>query len=695
MNRNHLPRFSYRSFPFILLLICLAVFGLFLNQVGFYWDDWPAAFTARQFPSTEFWQYFADERPLSAWTYLLFAPLFGSSVLAWQIFALVLRFLTALSMWWAFSNLWPRQRRLVSAATLLFAVYPVFLQQNHAITYHQLWIQYIAFFCSLGAMVQSVRQPRRYLLWTIIGVVGLLTNLSISEYFYSVELIRPLVIWIALENKNLSTRQRLLRTLRVWLPYLLVLGLGIGNWLFFKNHQTGFTFNYGEKIGSPNKPVVLERILQNPFNGLRSLVQSAVQDSIYILAAIWAAAVDPTSVELNRPLSIFLMIFSAAVAALSGLYLYRLDPQDDHPAQEVPGSRWEIQAALLGVIIVILGALPAWVTGRQTINGIFDNRFAAVSMSGASLVILAGARWAIERWSKLVTVICLLLWLAMGIHLRTGNEYRHSWREQKQLYWQLYWRAPSIKPNTVILMDGLHINYMVRSSISFALNLLYAQGNQKHELAYWAYPMSGDDYLARLPFSAERDRFRWAYRQYPFSAQRPDSLMVYTNRDPGTCYWVLRPKDTNVPDLPVAVQAALPYTNLERIEAVALSVPPRETFGPEPPPNWCTYYQKAELAAQMGDWSRVTELGEEARAAGYDLEKDHLVSPYESRPFIEGYAYQGNWEEAYRLTLASYQKKPVFGRLLCHTWKDLEAGEKDGGEGKAFMSQALREMKCR
>lgn len=703
MNRIRNVVFSYRAVPFALFLLCTASYGVFIHKVGFYWDDWPAAFTARQFPAAEFWHYFADERPLSAWTYVLFAPLFGGSALAWQIFALLLRFVTVLTVWWAGCCLWPRQKRLVSAAAFLFAVYPVFLQQRQAITYHQLWIQYIAFFSSLAAMIQAIRQPRRFALWTAASILGLLVNLSISEYFYSVEMIRPLVIWFALDDEfknrqdaNKRLRSRLLRTLRVWLPYLLILGLGVGNWVYFKKFHPGFTFNYGEKIGAPNQPVLLDQILQNPRQGLLKLVLFALQDCVHILAGSWFATIDLTRIDLSRLVNLFLILISTVVTILLGFFLVRLRPPAEDGAQDLAESKWMLQAGLLGFAILVLGTLPAWTTGRQTINGIFANRFAVVSMSGASLMLVAAARWAIERWSKLVLVLSLLIWLGMGLHLRTGDEYRLSWREQNRLYWQLYWRAPAIKPHTVILMEGVQFQFMVRSSLSFALNLLYRQGGADRDLSYWAYPMYGSDYLERMPFSAEQSNFRWAYRQYPFSAQRPDSLIIYSNPDLGDCYWMLRPGDTTIPNLPVTAQAALPFTTLDRIETAPNSRPPREIFGAEPAPNWCTYYQKAELAAQMGDWSGVTRLAEEAQAAGFDLKNDALISPYESRPFIEGFAHQGDWETASRLTIAAYQHEPIFGDLLCQTWQELASSDKNSStEKQAFLTDIRKNLNCK
>jgi hypothetical protein len=59
---------------------------------------------------------------------------------------------------------------------------------------------------------------------------------------------------------------------------------------------------------------------------------------------------------------------------------------------------------------------------------------------------------------------------------------------------------------------------------------------------------------------------------------------------------------------------------------------PKDFFGPEPVHGWCYYYEKAELASQMGDWASVITLGEEAAAKGF-LPND----PVEWTPFLRAY----------------------------------------------------------
>ena len=70
-----------------------------------------------------------------------------------------------------------------------------------------------------------------------------------------------------------------------------------------------------------------------------------------------------------------------------------------------------------------------------------------------------------------------------------------------------------------------------------------------------------------------------------------------------------------------------------------------EVYNPEPAHGWCYYFQKADLARQMGDWETVTRLGDAAFALN-----DYPNDPIERFVFIEGYAHTADWEKAVELS---------------------------------------------
>ncbi|MDZ4159410.1 MAG: hypothetical protein U1B80_06445 [Anaerolineaceae bacterium] len=151
--------FQRWTVPLVLLGLTLISFGLLAPFLGFYWDDWSQILSKSVFGVDGYWQYFASDRPTSAWTHVLFAPLLGDVPLRWQLFTLGLRWLTSVAVWWTLSGVWRCQQRQVTFVAMLFAVYPVFTQQSISVAYHQHWTQYLLYWVSLGAMVHAVRQP--------------------------------------------------------------------------------------------------------------------------------------------------------------------------------------------------------------------------------------------------------------------------------------------------------------------------------------------------------------------------------------------------------------------------------------------------------------------------------------------------------------------------------------------------------
>src|SRR5512146_2168695 len=109
--KNIRVSFSNRAVPVFLLLIAVLSFGLLIPWLGFYWDDWAKILVARLWGLRAYFGYYAEDRPVSAWTHILFTPLLGMSPLAWQIFALLLRWLGAWGMAWSMNVLWPFARR--------------------------------------------------------------------------------------------------------------------------------------------------------------------------------------------------------------------------------------------------------------------------------------------------------------------------------------------------------------------------------------------------------------------------------------------------------------------------------------------------------------------------------------------------------------------------------------------------------
>jgi hypothetical protein len=127
--------------------------------------------------------------------------------------------------------------------------------------------------------------------------------------------------------------------------------------------------------------------------------------------------------------------------------------------------------------------------------------------------------------------------------------------------------------------------------------------------------------------------------------------------------------ETGVPILPRTAAQALELSNLEQIvqtkkDEVALP----SVFGPEPSHTWCYYFEKADLARQVGDWEKVSDIGDQVFSIPYYPDD---LSEY--LPFVEAYARTGRWEDARDLTRDAANAMPILEPALCAVWQRVEA----------------------
>jgi hypothetical protein len=670
---------SIRTVPAALLLVCVLSFGLLIPWLGFYFDDWPVITLARLQPVSAFWKFYSFDRPLSAWTFILTIPLLGTRPIVWHIFTLIIRWLAVVLMWWTLKGIWPRQSRAVTWMAFLFAIYPVFDQQPIAVAYNQHWIVYALFFLSMGLMVQANRRPKWFFPLTGLSLLTAAIHMASMEYFIGLELLRPYVLWILLQEKIPNNRQRLSAALKQWLPYLFILFAYVVYRLFFL------------KLGGadPNNPELLYNLASQPISASVHLVQIAFQDFINLIASAWYRTVDPVNFDLTDRSVLFSLAISLVSGLLTLLYLLRL-PDEANGQSERP-SNWVREAALLGILAILLGPLPVWLTDRQaTTSTIYGGRFALASMFGASMLLIALLEWFSPRRARQAIVLGLLVGVAVGFHLRNATVYYKAWLSQTQFYWQLHWRAPQIEPSTAILSDNELFPYMGRASTALVLNLLYPPQADPPALPYWFFELYHD---IGTPQAAKLERGKeltGEFRSFNFTGYSLNSLAIFYKPGAGRCLWVLSPDDVDNPDLSDITRSVLPATNLSRIleNPEADGYPPTTIFGAEPEHTWCYYFERADLARQYGQWEQVVQLGKQAKQKGYSPE-----DPQEWIPFIEAYAHTGQWDTALKKTEEISTNNQELTPRLCNLWHRIQNNVTHPGD-QANLEQLFTQLNC-
>lgn len=637
--------------PLLFLIVLVLAFGLLLPSLGFYWDDWPPILIGKMQGTHMYWEFYQYDRPFSAWTYVALFPILGTQPLSWQVFALGIRWLTTVFIWLSLCELWPARRKQATWVALLFALYPSFDQQAISVAFSQHWICYLLYAASIWAMIKAIRL--KAIAYAFLSYALAVIQLWTMEYFAGLELLRPLILLVLAGEVGQSRKQKIRFMLTRWWPYLVIFAAFI-YWRIFLLEFPG---------GDPNPIVIFAHLQENPITALRQLLEVSFQDTIYTLFGVWNKTIQGRLLELDSPffrIAIGISLLSGSISWFALSFLR----SEKNKAYLASTMKWGLQAMVLGIIALILGALPAWMAGREMTASFYSSRFALGSMFGASLFFVGLLEWVTPRYFVKITLVSILIAVTTNYHLRTNDLYRISWDWQKDFYWQLYWRAPYIEPNTPLISDNEVLLYAGGYATAMGINLAYSEGRQPEDLGYWFFNL--DDKLeGQINQFRNQKALRGKLRNMNFSGESSDSLVI--DFDGRSCLHVLadgRAENTLLPD---SLQQVLPASNLSRIRPVTEKLPPDQLiFGPEPEHTWCYYYEKAELARQFQDWNGVANLGDQAINADY-LPYD----PVEWFVFIEGYGLSGHVEQAATLTKDVFATRNDYGPALCELWQEM------------------------
>jgi hypothetical protein len=661
--------------PLLLLALCIAAFGLLIPWLGFYQDDWYQMWFKRAFGPGVWISYYAIERPFIAGLYMLTTPLVGETPLNWQVFALVWRWLAALAAGWLAGVIWPGRRQLAWLVSLLFALYPGFREQAVAVIYSHYFIQITLVLLSLGWSVLAAQQPERSWRFHLPALVLAAAGILISEYFFGMEAARPLLIWLGLAGVGDRFR-RLRSAARHAAPYLIILAAFMYWRLFI------FQFPTYEPVTT----------LGGGWTVWANLARTALWDSIETGLLAWLLPLlSYGGVARLEPAA--LAAAALALAAFGGLawLLLRM------PAGDLSGER---RAALgmgaAGLALVAAGAAPFWFVGLPLDTQIaVGSRFTIAVMFGAALLAAAGLLCLPPRLRAWLAAV--LAGLAVGHHLQDANLFRQVHTRQAEFFQQLAWRAPGLRPQTLVLTNFPDQElFSGDNSLTAALNWVYDR-QPPYRLEYLVFQLSDRLKSGSLPGLTPGLPIVKRFRTTQFESSTSQALVVFY--DYPRCLRVLEPAVDGAlprpPELPAQMRAAVRLSNLAQI--IADSQPPAslpgDVFRSIPPENtWCYYYEKAELARQQRQWAALAALADRALAGN-----PRIASAWEILPYIDGYLRTGQVNKAVRLTRQADEQRP-HGRaytrlLLCDAWRrgvDAAAGE----ALSAAAAQMWAELNC-
>ncbi len=357
--------------PILFLGAILVTYGYQLLNMGLYWDDWEIIYLDHFGDPKAYWDYFLYARPLTSWIYILLSPIVGMNPVAWQTINILFRWAGLVGFWCALRLVWPKNSFEIGWICLLLAVYPAFTQHSVAVTYTRHFACIALFALSLLLNLLALDNPRRWWLYTSIAGLASLLQLITLEYFFGLELLRPIFIWIYLSRRNLPWKTTLKNLLIQWFPYILVR-------LFF----AGYRFVWYPMVSpnpEANAPVLFERLSANPWGETIKFANLILQDLIHLNVDNWLSPMNPGAIVLKAKANWLSWGAAALISFISAWFIYK--SLNDNEISLVNKDTFSREMILIGLLGVLVGGIPVWITGRQSIGGPWADRFALARCS--------------------------------------------------------------------------------------------------------------------------------------------------------------------------------------------------------------------------------------------------------------------------------------------------------------------------
>ena len=637
----------------LVVLVTLLTYAPLIPQLGFYRDDWYLIWTAQTQGASGIMSLFEGDRPFLGWLYIFDYNLLGSSPLNWHLYALFIKALSALAFLSLVRSLWPQKKIETTFMTLLFVVYPGFYQQPNAATFKNLLLAYGAAMLSLALTVQALRTRAftRKIGLTLFAILLAAFYIFIYEALIGIEVARLLfILYFSKNQESGDWKITLRRAAQESIPYLLF-AAGFVFWRIFLFESTR---------RSTNVNVVFSTYGSQPLHNAARLVIETVKDLVETSLLAWGVPyyqfINSQSEYRTVALGVILVFL---VVAAAGLYYFlaRNQIEVESEAGQNPERDWIV----LGAVIIFLTTIPIILAGRNVIFGVQWDRYTYQSVLGVALLMGGIIFYALRGRPR---------WILLGALLMSGvltqffsaDYYRIFWTLERNAMWQLSWRAPNIADGTTLVL-AMPPGYRLAEEYEVwgPVNLVY----HPHQ----PLKLPGQIILDDLWVDMARGKVEDRLVRGTVSVQRDfGKVIVISQPSPRSCLHVLDGKrfEQAITE-PFEVRLAAQYSNVELINTAGTqAIPPGAIFGPEPPHDWCYFYQRMDLARQQMDWQVAANLADEAISKEL---KPGDVSEW--LPALEAYLHVNETQQAKQVARLIRADKSVY-QGICEQMKALE-----------------------
>ncbi len=619
----------------ILIGITALVYVPGINRLGYYRDDWNNLFNAYTQGSQMLIPHYASDRPLDGYLLRYAFDILGYNPLPYLFINLIFRFLSGFFFYRSILVIWRNLKFPAFVATALFLVYPGFLRQVDGIAYlpHQFAMTCMMASIWLSLVALQGRSVGAKVAFTVLSIALSILGMFLMEYYLSLEAFRAGLFYCYFYNRTAEGKIKVsFKTLKAFLPWV----LGIVIFMVWR----GLVFE-ASRAGTDLKPIIQEFLAHPKFIGAIWL-QKLILNWFKAMFGSW---VIPTHASLNNLTA--KMFWGSAAWALVPAVVFTIGFILLMPERRRAGSaaeentvvrvkaNWRHQWLVLGSLSALLILLPLIIAGREINFSSSLDRFGYPS-SYSAILFLVGLIASIEgKWFKMF-LFAGIMWAAATVQTVNKNNYIAQTETVNDFWWQLSWRAPGIKPETLVIPSINGFSAEEDYELFVPIHLIYHPDKD--------HVVIGSDLINQVVVENAkmgivdgrkvREIFLWKDYSKLIALSKPGDkscLQVIDGRSP-----VYSPVEWS------RIQEVGPYSQIDLIQTDVEPVTvPEAFFGPEPEHGWCYYYQMMSISQQNEDWEETARLADEALAAGL-----HAEDAVEWLPLVQSYAYTGRFDEA-------------------------------------------------
>lgn len=633
-----------------ILLTAAITYGISIPRLGYYYDDWYVLWSGQARGAESIVSLFSTDRPFMGVIYSYVYRFLGNNIVNWHLYALLWRSICALAFFWIVRLIWPQQKFITTMMAVLFVVYPGFLSQPDANTKQNHLFGFGTGLLSIAVMLHAIKTNSRIgrILCSVVSVILTANYLFIYEYMIGLEAMRLMLLGFTMFRNGLTELHSLIRGILLkWWPYPLVIS-GFLYWRLFifegsrnATDATQLAGNYRSDIAGMSLRLILESFKD------------------FLDTTLFAWFVQPFLLISRADfMEVFLsLLIASAVIGLCWYYsfLFRKWWGNEFYETDTPAITknflWIGALTTFGMIApVVLSAREYDPTDAYKSYGLHPT--AGVILFITALILMLQPKF---RRSAILT----LIGISVATQYLNAMNWARFWDYQRETWWQLTWRAPDIKNNTLVMVYfSTGFAFQQDYEIWGPINLIYRPGSAK--LPQISAEVLNNETVVNVLRGDVRSR-----HMRDFTMRRDfTKLLLLSLPSENSCIHVI---DGALPVYSeyesLLVRRVGTHSLIKRIEPEAEApVPPEPIFGKEPAHGWCYYYQKASLARQLGDWQGIGQLYDETVRLNLQAgDRSELF------PFIEGLVNLGRYDDAKLLVDANIKGREKLSYELCES----------------------------